>query len=94
MVVGTCTIELRLPGNGSLKGKRRVLKSLMAHIRQDFNVAIAEVDAHDVWQTAVLGMACVSTDAGHAHSVLSKAVTRIQNGRYDVDVVDFHIEMW
>lgn len=94
MVVGTCTVELRLPENGSLKGKRRVLKSLMARLRQDFNVAVAEVDAHDAWQRAVLGMACVSTDTGHAHSLLSRAVARIQNGRYDVDVVDFEIEMW
>ena len=94
MIVGTCTIELRLPGNGSLKGKRRVLKSLMARIHREFNVAVAEVDGHDSWQRAVLGMACVSTNSGHAHAVLSKAVAHIQNGRYDLDVVDFHIEMW
>jgi uncharacterized protein YlxP (DUF503 family) len=27
MTIGTCMIELHIPGNGSLKGKRRVIKS-------------------------------------------------------------------
>jgi len=40
MIIGTCVIELRIPGNGSLKGKRRVLKSVMARVRNQFNVSI------------------------------------------------------
>ncbi|MFQ6058635.1 MAG: DUF503 domain-containing protein [Anaerolineae bacterium] len=94
MVIGTCTIELRLPGNGSLKGKRRVIKSIIARVRNHFNVAIAEVDALDAWQAATLGVACVSNSADHAHSVLSKVVGLIENSRFDVEVLDYQIEVF
>ena len=50
MVIGTCTIELHIPGNGSLKGKRRVIKSIIARVHSEFNVSIAEVDNQDLWQ--------------------------------------------
>ena len=50
MVIGTCTIELHIPGNGSLKGKRRVIKSIIARVHNEFNVSIAEVDNQDLWQ--------------------------------------------
>jgi hypothetical protein len=43
MVIGTCTIELHIPGNGSLKGKRQVIKSIIARVHNEFNVSIAEV---------------------------------------------------
>ncbi|MFB0538399.1 MAG: DUF503 family protein [Anaerolineae bacterium] len=40
MVIGTCTIELHIPGNGSLKGKHRVIKSIIARVHNEFNVSI------------------------------------------------------
>jgi uncharacterized protein YlxP (DUF503 family) len=64
MVIGTCTIELHIPGNGSLKGKRRVIKSIIACVHNEFNVSIAEVGNQDLWQSAILGVACVSTKGG------------------------------
>jgi len=42
MVIGTCTIELHIPGSGSLKGKRWVIKSIIARVHNEFNVSIAE----------------------------------------------------
>jgi len=93
MIIGTCTIELHIPGNGTLKGKRSVVKSIIARVRSDFNVSVAEVDSHDLWQVATLGVACVSTDASHAHSILSKVVNLIENGHFDAEVVDYRIEI-
>ena len=61
MIVGVCTIELRLHDAHSLKSKRQVLKSITSRVKNKFNVAIAEVDDQDVWQRAVLGVAVVST---------------------------------
>ena len=57
MVIGVCRFELVLEDNCSLKGKRSVIRPLVAHVRQRFNVAIAEVDDHDDWERAVLGFA-------------------------------------
>ena len=92
MVVGVCTITLRLPGNDSLKGKRSVLKSTLARLRQEFNVSAAEVDAQDEWQRAVLGIACVSGDQTYAHGLLERAVQWIESNRPDVQLLDYQIE--
>jgi len=93
MTVGVCTIHLHIPANRSLKDKRRVLKSLMARVRKDFNVSIAEVDQQDAWQTAALGVACVSSDSTYAHGLLSKVVEAISTYRLDADILDFEIEI-
>jgi len=94
MVIGSCTIELHIPGNGSLKGKRRVIKSITSRVSQEFNVSIAEVGDQDLWQSAILGVACVSNGADHVHRLLAKVVEWIERNRPDVEVVDYHIEVF
>ncbi len=93
MVIGACTIELHLPGNGSLKGKRSVLKSITSRLRREFNVSVAEVDLHDVWQSAVIGVVCVSNRQDYAHGLLARVVGWIERRRPDVQLVDYEIEM-
>lgn len=93
MVIGVCTVVLEIPASQSLKAKRRVLKSILAKVRNQFNVSIAEVDANDAWQSAVIGIACVSNDASRVHGILTKIVESITNSRFDADVVDYQIEI-
>jgi len=93
MIIGVATIELRLPGNGSLKGKRRVVKSIVARLHNEYNVSVAEVEAQDVWQRAVIGIACVSSSAEYAHSLLTKAIRTVERWRLDAEVVDYDIEL-
>ena len=93
MHVGLCTIELRLPGNSSLKGKRSVVKSITTRVTREFNVSIAEVEAQDVWQHAVLGVSCVSSSAEYAHRQLERVVEWIESHRPDVVLLDYRIEM-
>ena len=92
MHVGVCTIELRLPGNDSLKGKRSVIKSIVARIGHEFNVSVAEVDAQDLRQRAVLGVACVSSSADYAHGQLERLVQWIETKRPDVELLAYEIE--
>jgi len=70
-----------------------VVKSIVTRVGHQFNVSIAEVDAHDAWQSAVLGIACVSNDASHAHGLLTKVVDMIANSRFDAQLLDYQIEM-
>lgn len=93
MIIGTCVVDLYLPGNGSLKGKRSVLKPLLLRLRKEFNLATAEVDYHDVWQSAQIALVSVSTDAGHVQQMLERAVQWIESHRPDLTVVDWHIEV-
>jgi uncharacterized protein YlxP (DUF503 family) len=71
-------VELHLPDVGSLKGKRHVLKGLKERVRARYEVAVAEIDHHDLWQRATLGLACISHDAQHARSVVSRAMDFIE----------------
>jgi uncharacterized protein YlxP (DUF503 family) len=93
MHIGVCTIDLRLPGNGSLKDKRSVVKPIISRVRHEFNVSIAEVDAQDAWQRAVLGVACVSASADYAHGQLERVVQWIESNRFDVELLDYQIEL-
>jgi uncharacterized protein YlxP (DUF503 family) len=93
MVVGVCTLHLDIADNHSLKGKRSALSPVMARVRDRFNVSIAEVDALEAWQRAVLGIAAVSNDAEYVNGLLNKVVQFIENGRFDVTVADYEIEI-
>jgi uncharacterized protein YlxP (DUF503 family) len=92
MFVATCVITLELYGVESLKDKRRILKSILAHLRQEYNLSAAEVDHHDVWQTAVIGLAAVGTDSGYLHGLLEKSVDWIEQHRPDVPIHAYNIE--
>jgi uncharacterized protein YlxP (DUF503 family) len=78
MVVGLCTVELFISESQSLKDKRQVLHSLKDRLRGKFNLSVAEVDGQDLWQKAVLGMACVANDGGHVNQVLEQALNVIK----------------
>ena len=79
MRVGVCTVELFISQSRSLKDKRQVLHSLKDRLHGKFNLSIAEVDGHDLWQRAVLGMACVSKESDHVHHVLGQALDLIRS---------------
>jgi len=72
VIVGTLRLELHVAESRSLKAKRRVVKSLKDRIRTRFNASVAEIDALDLWQRAVLGVAVVSNDRRHLNEILSK----------------------
>jgi uncharacterized protein YlxP (DUF503 family) len=93
MVVGVCRLTLAIAGSTSLKDKRRVVKSLTERVRNRFNVAVAEVDAHEIWNTAVLGVVCVSTGRAHADEVLAHVVDFVQGGHGDAELVDYSVEI-
>jgi uncharacterized protein YlxP (DUF503 family) len=91
--VGICKVKLRLPDNLSLKGKRQVVKSVTARLRNKFNVSVAEVEDNDLWQLATVGICFVSNDKRFTNEVLSKAVEFIVNSQGDYEMLDYEIEI-
>ncbi len=81
------TWALHLEGCQSLKDKRHILKSLKDRLHNRFNVSAAETDHHDLWQRAELSVCVVSTDRGHADSVL-REVDRVVAGAPGARIVD------
>jgi uncharacterized protein YlxP (DUF503 family) len=75
MVVGTGTITFRLHGCSSLKSKRKVVKSIISQIRNNFNVSIAEIGSNDVHQRAEIGFAL----AGNNKAVINSKIDKVFN---------------
>jgi uncharacterized protein YlxP (DUF503 family) len=85
-------VELHLPDVGSLKGKRHALKGLKERVRARYEVSVAEVDHHDLWQRATLALACVSHDSRHASEVITKAMDFIEE-HVEGRVIDTSMEV-
>jgi len=92
MNIGVCKINLRMPENETLKGKRMVVQSLISKVREKFHVSVAEVENGDKWQIATIGVCYVSNNARHANEVISKIMDYIVNTRLDVEVLDCETE--
>jgi uncharacterized protein len=92
VIVGLCTIELFIADSQSLKDKRQVLLSLKDRLRKKFNLSVAEVDAQDLWQKAVLALACVSNDGRYVNQILDQALNLVR-GQMVVEVVQSRIEL-
>lgn len=92
MVVGLCTVELYIADSQSLKDKRQVLHSLKDRLHGKFNLSVAEVDGQDLWQKAVLGMACVANEGSHVNHVLDQALNLIRS-MPAVEVVRTQVEL-
>jgi len=93
MIIGSCVITLHLHGVHSLKEKRSIVKSVLARLRNEFNVSTAEVDAQDAHGRAVIGVACVSATAEYARGQIDAVMRWIERERLDVQVIDYEIEL-
>jgi len=82
MVVGVLSLRLYIPGAHSLKDRRRALRSIKDRLRSQFNVSVAEVDAHDVWQSAVLGVSAVGFDRPYVEELLDRVITLVRSSRH------------
>ena len=89
MLVGLLTVTIHLQGNDSLKGKRKVVKSLIERLRNRFNASVSEVAAQDNKRLALVGISVVSNDRSHLDEQLDKIVNFIVNdGRFYVGKID------
>ena len=72
MIVGVLKVELYIPSARSLKEKRRELRSIKERLRSNFNVSVSEVDNHDLWQRASLGISVTGADYAHLQEVADR----------------------
>ena len=92
MVVGTCTVTLRIFMADSLKEKRMVVKSLVEKMKNRFNISVAEVDEQDNHRAAVIGFACVTNEASHADSIIDKVLNFMENNT-EAEITEIYREL-
>ena len=93
MVVGTLKLEFYLSDNRSLKGKRKVVRSMVDKVRSRFNVAIAEIGSNDKWQKIEIGITTVGNDRRHIDSSLNHIVSFLES-QYIARIVDCQLEIF
>ena len=93
MVVGTLKIEFHIVENRSLKGKRKIVRSMVDKVKARYNVAIAEVGSNDKWQTIELGITAVGNDRRHVDSSLSHVLSFLDS-LYLAQIVNSEIEIF
>jgi uncharacterized protein YlxP (DUF503 family) len=92
MVVGVCKIVLRIPESQSLKSKRYIVRKIKDRVRHRFNVSVAEVDDHDLWQITSVGFATVSNDRRIVQSTLDQIVEMVEDMGVG-ELLDYTVEI-
>ena len=82
-----------LPDSQNLKAKRQIARSVVARIRNQFNVTVAEADDNDLWQRLTLGVCCLSNDTKHANEILSNVVAFVEKSRDDLELLNYETEI-
>jgi uncharacterized protein len=92
MAIGLLTLHLHIPGCSSLKEKRSKIKPVLARLHREFNVATAELDLQDVWQSALIGCVTLSSDTAQNQRLLQQVLEFTERNWPDLPVVDHRIE--
>jgi uncharacterized protein YlxP (DUF503 family) len=82
--VGILSVELHFPESGSLKGKRKFVKSAKAQLQHRFGASVAEVDHHELWQRSRLMLACVARDHSELELLLDDAERYLSGQEYEL----------
>lgn len=93
MNTGICKVKLHIPESQSLKAKRRIVKSVVSRLQNQFNISIAEVDDQDLWQLATLGISCVSNSSRHVDETLTNVLNFIVQNYPELEIMDHKIEI-
>ncbi len=92
MIVAAARLTLLIPENDSLKGKRKVVKSLIEKSRHKFDAAMAEVGDNDLWQKAQVGVALVGNNPQLLEARMQQIMKFIEN-QYVVEIIDSQVEL-
>jgi uncharacterized protein len=82
--VGILSVELHFPEAGSLKGKRKFVKSAKAQLQNRFGASVAEVDHHDLWQRSRLTLSCVAREHREVEALLADAERYLNGQEYEL----------
>jgi len=89
--VGILSVELHFPEAGSLKGKRKYVKSAKAQLQQRFGASVAEVDHHELWQRSRLTLSCVARDHRELVQLLDGAERYLAGQEFELAGVEREI---
>lgn len=93
MIIGLCTLEFHLPGCRSLKEKRKFLNSFRSRVSNKFNVAVSEIDHHDLWQRSSIGVVSLAVEREPIDRMFQK-VLREAERQHDAQLIGVQVEFF
>jgi uncharacterized protein YlxP (DUF503 family) len=94
MNVGVCKLKIHIPGSQSLKDKRSIVKSLVSRLQKQFNISIAEVADHELWQIATIGIACVSNHNYRVDEIIDAVISTIQRDYPTIEIIEKETDIY
>ncbi|MGA2746560.1 MAG: DUF503 domain-containing protein, partial [Candidatus Sulfotelmatobacter sp.] len=94
MPIAFLTLELHIEAAQSIKDRRQVVRSWKDRLRTSFNVAVAELDAAELWNRATIGVVSISNSRDYLDGLMKnveRAATRIANN-HGAEVADSFVE--
>jgi len=91
MTIGVLTIELLIPNSQSLKDKRHVIQSMIQKMKNQFNVAVAEVESQDLLQRSTLAVVSVNSSQPELNRTMDYIVNWVEK-EYDIEMIRFGVE--
>jgi uncharacterized protein YlxP (DUF503 family) len=91
---GVCRLKIHIPESQCLKDKRHIVKSLVSRLRKQFNISIAEVDDHDLWQMTTIGIACVSNHNHKVDEIINSVISTIDRDYPTIEIVEKEIDIF
>ena len=82
--VGILSVELHFPESGSLKGKRKYVKSAKAQLQNRLGASVAEVDYHELWQRSRLTLSCVAREEREVVRLLDEAERYLHGQEFEL----------
>jgi len=92
MVIVTAQILISTDDCHSLKEKRQILLKLKDHLKQKFNVSVAEIDFQNSHHQALIAVVLVANEAKFANSMMSKVMNYVENS-FPGRVIDYTIDL-
>jgi uncharacterized protein YlxP (DUF503 family) len=93
MIIGLCTLEFHLPASRNLKEKRKFLKSFRDRVSNRFNVAVSEIDHHDLWQRSSIGVVSISVAREPLDRMFQKVLREAEN-QAEAQLISVDIEFF
>ena len=86
-------VSIFLPYSSNLKEKRKIILSIVERIRKRFNISVAEVDDHELWQRCCIGFSAVTGNHAEINVMVDAVYSTIERHINDIEILSFDYDI-
>jgi len=66
----------------------------VTRLQKQFNISIAEVEDHELWQIATIGVACVSNNNHRVDEILTSVIAFIEYNYPTIEIIEKELDSY